>query len=74
MASTTCEFSSRCAVFAGRSVPADVAMRYRDHYCMGDCSACARWALALAIGIDEVPDDLLPYQHERADVCLIRAV
>jgi hypothetical protein len=74
MASATCEFSSRCAVFLGRSVRADVTMRYRDHYCMGDCSACARWALAIAIGIDEVPDGLLPYQHERADEYLIQAV
>lgn len=74
MASATCEFSSRCAVFLGRSVQPEEAMRYRDHYCLEDCSACARWALAIAIGIDEVPDWLLPHQYERADEYIIQAV
>lgn len=69
-----CEFSSRCAVFAGRSVPPDVALRYRDHYCTGCCSACARWALATAVGIDRVPDGLLPHQHDRADELVIQAM
>ncbi|MDI6712813.1 MAG: hypothetical protein QMD96_06185 [Anaerosomatales bacterium] len=69
-----CEFSSRCAVFAGRSVAPDAAFRYRDHFCTGDRRACARWALASAIGIERVPDDLLPQQHARADEFLIQVV
>lgn len=72
--SGVCEFSSRCAVIAGRSVAPDVALRYRDHYCTGNHRMCARWALASAVGIERVPDDLLPQQHARADDVLLELV
>jgi len=62
-----CEFSSQCAVFTGGSVASDTAMRYRDHFCMGDRRTCARWVLASAIGMERVPDNLLPQQHPRAE-------
>ncbi len=72
---TPCEYCSRCVVCTG-GVGFDTrsARRYREHYCSGAWRSCARWAVARAIGIDKVPDDLLPNDHDRADTYILEVV
>ncbi|MHB1341258.1 MAG: hypothetical protein ACYCX5_05785 [Coriobacteriia bacterium] len=75
MAQTLCDFTSYCPVFTSTLAQAPhISLRYRQHYCLGEWKACARWALASAVGSERVPVDLLPNQHERADDYLIGVI
>jgi hypothetical protein len=38
----------------------------RQEYCMSNYHSCARYMVFKALGKESVPDDLLPFQVERA--------
>ena len=62
-----CEHLPQCPFFHDKmgSMPA-LAFVYKKQYCQTDCSSCARYLVATALGPKAVPTDLYPTQVERA--------
>ena len=42
------------------------AEQLRARYCLGNYSACARYAVAKALGQEQVPNTLFPHEHAEA--------
>jgi len=63
-----CELTETCIFFndkmADMPVMADI---YKDRYCRGAKSECARYLVFSTIGRENVPIDLYPNQRERAE-------
>jgi hypothetical protein len=62
-----CEFHSGCAFYAGtlKAMPAD-AEAIKQNYCLSNPLHCSRFMAADVLGMDKVPDDLMPPQKDRA--------
>lgn len=60
-----CPISKNCSFFNDQMIDFGLNIDYRQKYCFGEKSFCARY-LVQSKGI-ELPTDLYPNQHERAD-------
>lgn len=62
-----CELRVTCSPFFDDKMNAMPTMAdlYKARYCLGDCSACARFAVFQAAGAENVPIDLFPNELER---------
>ena len=62
-----CEKITRCPFFNDEmaNTPA-IADIYKQRYCKGDNSECARYHVLSNVGPQHVPKDLYPHQLERA--------
>lgn len=61
-----CEWTDLCSFFTdevGFSI--DLQARMRLSYCLGDNSRCARLAALDLLPLPQIPDDLIPTDHER---------
>ena len=67
-----CECLPNCPFFNGRmdEMPASVKM-FKRQYCLGNHISCARYRVYKELGLDHVPDDLLPYQSGCADAIIM---
>jgi len=45
---------------------------YKNKYCLGDNSACARYMVFKALGSGTVPSDLFPNMHDRAKALIAK--
>jgi hypothetical protein len=62
-----CECLPRCPFFNDRMADMlAVAEIYKQTYCKGSFSTCARYVVFKAIGRENVPPDLYPNQFDRA--------
>ena len=55
---------------AGQS--AAVISLMKDHFCRSDYPDCARFMVFVAMGIEDVPPDLLPYEVDIAEAIISR--
>ncbi len=62
-----CEILQDCIFFNGTmsNMPGTSSL-FRDNYCQGSSSACARFVVWKALGRARVPRDLFPNQADRA--------
>jgi len=62
-----CEFRKGCLFFRNQmdNLPGTAGL-YRRQYCHGRRSECARHMVQRELGPSAVPNDLLPYHHDRA--------
>ena len=67
-----CESLATCPFFQDKMAdkPATAEM-YKQQYCRGDNTNCARCMVFLELGKEKVPPDLFPNQIERAEEILI---
>lgn len=65
---SVCEWSKVCPFFAdeiGYSI--GLFSAFRSEYCYGDQSRCVRLIAVDYLPLNEIPDDLLPTDHERLE-------
>jgi glycyl-tRNA synthetase (class II) len=61
-----CRLATECAFYQkSESDVSPLNKRLRIEYCMKSHTQCARWKIHHAIGFEWIPDNMLPYQHER---------
>ncbi len=62
-----CERLKECSFFQGTMTykPA-ISDIFKEEYCLGDSSKCARYMVFKTLGKDKVPADLTPYMMSRA--------
>ncbi|MEI6101816.1 MAG: hypothetical protein WCP73_08250 [Eubacteriales bacterium] len=62
-----CDLQEEC-YFNRTTIPEQKRMGeiYRDRYCEGDCTICARYQVHKALGADGVPQSLYPNMQEVA--------
>lgn len=61
-----CEYTDICPFFideVGYSIDLQATMRIE--FCLTDSTECARLAAMDVLPLEEIPDDLLPTEHER---------
>lgn len=65
---TDCEHLKGC-MFFNDMMPVDSGMGaiYKQNYCLGDNSNCARYKVAKKLGSDKVPVDLYPNMIDEAN-------
>jgi len=63
-----CEILGTCIFFNDKmaNMPGTTAS-YKQRYCQGDNSMCARYLVFQALGRPKVPADLFPNQADRAE-------
>lgn len=63
----SCEYLNGCPFFFGKmeNMPT-MADMFRNNYCLGDNTHCARFVVREALGKGNVPSDLFPNDFERA--------
>lgn len=63
-----CECLSDCPYFESGSAKeiSTVGRMRREEYCNGDYTKCARYMVFKALGKENVPRDLLPFQTDKA--------
>ena len=62
-----CKYQKDCRLFNGRmTIEQASSEMYKDTYCRGDNKQCALYLVISVLGSEEVPDDLLPDQVDRA--------
>ena len=62
-----CELLEGCLFFNNkRSLGKTIDDVYKDHYCRGDKSLCARFMIASRLGRDKVPAGLFPNMTDKA--------
>lgn len=62
-----CKYLDSCRMMAELlKVAPGLAGDYRENFCEGDFSKCARHMVAIALGPDKVPLDLFPTEASRA--------
>ena len=62
-----CKFLDSCRMMAELlNIAPELTKEYRENFCEGDCSRCARHMVAIALGPDKVPLDLFPTEASRA--------
>lgn len=66
-----CDMLATCPFFNDRMAekPATAGL-FKNRYCLGDSSNCARHMVFKALGREAVPADLYPNQQERAQELL----
>jgi hypothetical protein len=50
-----------------------ITQAYKQKYCHGDCSNCARYMVLCALGRQFVPVDLFPNQQDRAEYIIVKS-
>jgi hypothetical protein len=68
---TSCIYSAKCPFFkaeVGFSPALWQAMR--EQYCFGDAEQCARYIARTALGLENVPDSLMPSDKEACEALL----
>lgn len=63
----TCEHTPICPFFISQvGYSPELYMTMKDKFCLGDNAGCARLlALDVVERVEDVPDDLIPSDHER---------
>ena len=62
-----CECLQKCLFFNDKMDDSKgIGKIYKDKYCLGDNSNCARYQVFLRLGADAVPANLYPNMNERA--------
>ena len=66
-----CPFRRFCGFFLNQmeNLPGTAGM-YRQRFCLDKPSACARYAVYRNAGREQVPVDLLPFEHDRVETIL----
>ena len=68
-----CELLAACPFFNDRMKPTDgLGALYKNQYCLGDNSNCARYVVFRNLGRAFVPEDLYPNMLRRANEILMR--
>jgi hypothetical protein len=66
-----CEVSEECTFFVRNKGLNNTIRAVRKIFCNGDRkSNCARYVVFRELGIDKVPDELLPFDHLSADLLI----
>ncbi len=66
-----CELLNGCLFFNDKMPPEKgVGAMYKQDYCLGDSSKCARYRVAKALGRQAVPTNLYPNMGERANTII----
>jgi hypothetical protein len=67
------DMANVCPYFEGspfcerlRSISESASETYTQKYCKGDFSACARYMVTEALGLNAVPEAMLPNETDRA--------
>ncbi|PKQ29653.1 MAG: hypothetical protein CVT60_04260 [Actinobacteria bacterium HGW-Actinobacteria-10] len=63
----SCQYTPICPFFISQvGYSPELYMAMKDKFCLGDNSGCARLlALDICDRVEDVPDDLIPSDHER---------
>ncbi len=62
-----CECLDGCPFFNDRMPDTEgIGAMYKQKYCLGDNSQCARYVIFKRLGRNAVPTDLYPNMHDRA--------
>ena len=63
-----CECLQKCPFFNDKMDDSKgMGKIYKDKYCLGDNSRCARYRVFLALGSEAVPNNLYPNMRDRAE-------
>lgn len=67
-----CEYINTCPFPLGRMPEReDVDVeQMKEEYCRSNNLHCARYMVSMAVGEDQVPDDLYPHEKEKAYVLI----
>ena len=66
-----CELLQICPFFGGRMPITDgLGALYKQRYCVGDNSTCARYVVFKKLGREAVPEDLYPNMTRQAQEIL----
>lgn len=64
----TCEKLDKCPFYQGKmSMDSGIGAMYKNKYCEGDNSTCARYMVATQAGPDFVTDKLYPNMVQQAE-------
>ena len=63
-----CEFFDICTF-----VKTDESASFKESYCNSNSLRCARYMVTQALGVDKVPEDLLPDEKTKAYALLAEA-
>lgn len=64
-----CQWTEVCVFFTDDvGYSPEMQEQMREVYCLGDSSDCARLAAIADLPLEEIPDDLIPTDHERLAV------
>ncbi len=64
----SCEYLETCLFYTGKmDIESGLGRLYRERYCKGDKTKCARFMVLMKLGRPAVPVDLYPNMHERAE-------
>lgn len=68
---STCQLTPNCIFFNDRMADMpSMSEIYKNRYCRGDRSACARFIVFQSLGRENVPADLYPNDNARAEALL----
>ncbi|HHY13738.1 MAG TPA: hypothetical protein GX526_03750 [Thermoanaerobacterales bacterium] len=66
-----CENFKGCIFYNDKmDIESGLGQLYKRRYCENDKASCARYIVANALGKENVPADLYPNMHERAEKIL----
>ncbi len=64
----SCELLKTCPFYTDKmDIESGLGKLYKNRYCLGDKTECARYMVYKALGRDAVPVDLYPNMHDRAN-------
>lgn len=67
----TCEKLPKCPFYQGKmDINSGLGSMYRQKYCEGDKTLCARYKVATQLGSEFVTDNLYPNMNDLADQIL----
>lgn len=74
MSSDACDFHAGCFFFSDDPGMPEDLLHLKDAqksvYCLNTWATCARRKIAIAVGVEHVPTDLYPHDHDYADETL----
>lgn len=66
-----CEKLAKCPFYQGKmTMDSGLGSMYKQKYCEGDKTICARYIVATTLGPNFVPDTLFPNMNDRAKAIL----
>ena len=66
-----CEFFEKCKLFQNPMLlNSGLAAPVRVDFCQGCKQNCARFRVAVKVGLDVIPTTLLPYMNDRANLII----
>jgi len=69
-----CENLKNCPFYKDKmDIDSGVGKLYKERYCEGDKTKCARYQVLMKLGRPAVPNDLYPNMHERAEEIINKA-